>query len=83
MLLPPSVELRNQAGRMRELGCTYGQGYFFAQPTPGDAVAAGAFDGLSSGRASDETDPIATLVPPALVAPVRATGRRVRPVAVG
>jgi EAL domain-containing protein (putative c-di-GMP-specific phosphodiesterase class I) len=40
------IETADQASRMRDLGCAYGQGYHFAQPTPGADVAAGAFDGL-------------------------------------
>jgi EAL domain-containing protein (putative c-di-GMP-specific phosphodiesterase class I) len=40
------IETVDQAERMRSLGCAYGQGYYFAQPTPGADVAAGAFDAL-------------------------------------
>jgi diguanylate cyclase (GGDEF)-like protein len=40
------IETEDQALRMRDLGCTYGQGYHFAQPTPGSEIAAGAFDAL-------------------------------------
>ena len=40
------IETAEQASRMRALGCAYGQGFHFAQPTPGDHVAAGAFDAL-------------------------------------
>ena len=34
------IETAEQAARMRDLGCTYGQGYWFAKPLPGAAVAA-------------------------------------------
>ncbi|HEV8696244.1 MAG TPA: EAL domain-containing protein [Candidatus Limnocylindrales bacterium] len=44
------IETEDQAQRMRGLGCAYGQGYHFAQPTPGAEVAAGAFDALMDGR---------------------------------
>jgi EAL domain-containing protein (putative c-di-GMP-specific phosphodiesterase class I) len=37
------IETPEQAERMRALGCTLGQGYHFARPLPGAAVAAGAF----------------------------------------
>jgi diguanylate cyclase (GGDEF)-like protein len=40
------IETEDQAHRMRDLGCAYGQGYYFAQPTPGTEVAGGAFDAL-------------------------------------
>jgi EAL domain-containing protein (putative c-di-GMP-specific phosphodiesterase class I) len=40
------IETADQATRMRDLGCAYGQGYHFAQPTLGADVAAGAFDSL-------------------------------------
>ena len=40
------IETAEQAARMRALGCTYGQGYYFAQPIPGAEVEAGAFDTL-------------------------------------
>jgi diguanylate cyclase (GGDEF)-like protein len=33
------IEDADQAVRMRALGCTYGQGYFFARPMAGDAIA--------------------------------------------
>jgi diguanylate cyclase (GGDEF)-like protein len=41
------IETAAQAARMRDLGCAYGQGYFFAKPTPGAEVAAGAFAGMA------------------------------------
>jgi diguanylate cyclase (GGDEF)-like protein len=44
------IETAEQAMRMRDLGCAYGQGYHFAQPTPGADVANGAFDGLTGGH---------------------------------
>jgi EAL domain-containing protein (putative c-di-GMP-specific phosphodiesterase class I) len=40
------IETAEQAARMRDLGCAFGQGYFFAKPTSGPAVAAGAFGAL-------------------------------------
>ena len=50
------IETEDQAQRMRGLGCAYGQGYHFAQPTPGTEVANGAFDALlPEGRAAAET----------------------------
>jgi diguanylate cyclase (GGDEF)-like protein len=33
------IEDAEQAARMRQLGCTYGQGYYFARPMAGDAIA--------------------------------------------
>ena len=33
------IEDADQATRMRDLGCTYGQGYFFARPMAGDSIA--------------------------------------------
>jgi EAL domain-containing protein (putative c-di-GMP-specific phosphodiesterase class I) len=44
------IETEDQAKRMRDLGCAYGQGYHFAQPTPGEEVANGAFDALTGGH---------------------------------
>jgi diguanylate cyclase (GGDEF)-like protein len=35
------IETAEQADRMRQLGCTFGQGYFFAQPVPGPELVAG------------------------------------------
>jgi predicted signal transduction protein with EAL and GGDEF domain len=35
------IETRAQAERMRALGCTYGQGYYFAKPVSADEVEAG------------------------------------------
>jgi len=48
------IETEDQAQRMRNLGCAYGQGYHFARPTPGAEVAAGAFDGLMDVRRRTE-----------------------------
>ena len=33
------IEDAEQAERMRALGCTYGQGYFFSRPVSGENVA--------------------------------------------
>ena len=35
------IETREQAERMRTLGCTYGQGYYFAKPIAGEEIEAG------------------------------------------
>jgi EAL domain-containing protein (putative c-di-GMP-specific phosphodiesterase class I) len=48
------IETEDQAQRMRNLGCAYGQGYYFARPTPGPEIAAGAFDGLMDVRRRTE-----------------------------
>jgi len=40
------IETAEQAERMRALGCAYGQGFYFAEPSPCELVAVGAFDGL-------------------------------------
>ncbi len=37
------IETPEQAARMNELGCAYGQGYFFAKPLAADQVAGGTF----------------------------------------
>jgi predicted signal transduction protein with EAL and GGDEF domain len=37
------IETAEQAARMRDLGCAYGQGYFFAKPVAADLVAGGIF----------------------------------------
>jgi diguanylate cyclase (GGDEF)-like protein len=42
------IESREHAERMRALGCTYGQGYFFAQPIAEADIAAGV-EGLATG----------------------------------
>jgi diguanylate cyclase (GGDEF)-like protein len=49
------IETEDQAERMRDLGCAYGQGYHFAQPTAGEDVANGAFDALAGGHRADST----------------------------
>ncbi|MGH2445323.1 MAG: putative bifunctional diguanylate cyclase/phosphodiesterase [Candidatus Limnocylindria bacterium] len=43
------IETKQQAERMRTLGCTYGQGYFFARPITATAIEAG-IEGLASNR---------------------------------
>ena len=65
------IETAEQASRMRALGCTFGQGFHFAQPTPGDRVAAGAFDaliGVAAGAAAASPP-----IPEALESPSIAT----------
>jgi diguanylate cyclase (GGDEF)-like protein len=37
------IETAEQAARMRDLGCSYGQGYFFAKPVPADRIGAEGF----------------------------------------
>jgi diguanylate cyclase (GGDEF)-like protein len=61
------IETAEQADRMRALGCVYGQGFFFAQPTPGSTVAAGAFDALAPGMGVTPAAPVATTREPAPV----------------
>jgi EAL domain-containing protein (putative c-di-GMP-specific phosphodiesterase class I) len=46
------IETAEQAERMRLLGCAYGQGFYFAEPSACERVAVGAFDGLRR-RADD------------------------------
>ena len=58
------IETAEQADRMRALGCTYGQGFHFAQPIPGSEVAAGAFAALMS---ADRPAPDVVEAPPAPV----------------
>jgi len=41
------IETKPQAERMRSLGCTYGQGYFFAKPVTAAEIGAG-IEGLAS-----------------------------------
>jgi diguanylate cyclase (GGDEF)-like protein len=41
------IETKQQAERMRSLGCTYGQGYYFAKPITAPEIEAG-IDGLAS-----------------------------------
>jgi diguanylate cyclase (GGDEF)-like protein len=37
------IETAEQAARMRDLGCSYGQGYFFAKPVAADRIGAEGF----------------------------------------
>jgi EAL domain-containing protein (putative c-di-GMP-specific phosphodiesterase class I) len=43
------IETKEHADRMRALGCTYGQGYFFAKPISATEIDAGV-EGLADGR---------------------------------
>jgi EAL domain-containing protein (putative c-di-GMP-specific phosphodiesterase class I) len=45
-IVAEGIETAQQAERMRVLGCAYGQGFYFAQPSPGEQVAVGVFDRL-------------------------------------
>ncbi len=63
------IEDADQADRMRTLGCTYGQGYFFARPVAGSLIAPLIADGASS-------EPTALRPGPA---PIRRAGRDARP----
>ena len=40
MTVAEGIENAEQAARMLRLGCTFGQGYFFAHPQPGNEIAA-------------------------------------------
>jgi diguanylate cyclase len=64
------IETRAQAERMRSLGCRFGQGYYFAQPT-GEADLAAGIAGLVAGAGGSE------VVAPAVEAAPR-PGRRPR-----
>jgi EAL domain-containing protein (putative c-di-GMP-specific phosphodiesterase class I) len=37
------IETAEQAARMRDLGCSHGQGYFFAKPLAADLILGGIF----------------------------------------
>jgi diguanylate cyclase (GGDEF)-like protein len=47
------IEDAEQAARMQALGCTYGQGYFFARPMAGDSIADGDPVGDRFGELAD------------------------------
>ena len=57
------IETAEQAARMRELGCSYGQGYFFAKPVDAAQIGDGAFTvadiqaTAAATEASPERDP--------------------------
>jgi diguanylate cyclase (GGDEF)-like protein len=57
------IETAEQAERMRALGCTYGQGYHFAQPIAGSEVAAGAFAALAGGSVAPPAEQRAAASP--------------------
>jgi EAL domain-containing protein (putative c-di-GMP-specific phosphodiesterase class I) len=42
------IETADQANRMRSLGCTYGQGYFFARPQTDAEIEVGVLDGFDT-----------------------------------
>ena len=51
------IETAEQAARMRDLGCSYGQGYFFAKPVAAERVGTEAFsvgDLLPAGVPADD-----------------------------
>ena len=50
------IETAEQAARMRDLGCSYGQGYFFAKPLAAADVAGGTFPVAIVPSADDRTD---------------------------
>ncbi len=58
------IEDADQAARMRDLGCTYGQGYYFARPMPADAIAPELTRGETSpaARPLRRTRPVSTNV---------------------
>ena len=72
------IETQEQAERMRSLGCTYGQGYFFAKPISATEIEAGVegwrptIDGSPRARSAAPTPPrdvpAATVNKPALPA---------------
>jgi predicted signal transduction protein with EAL and GGDEF domain len=65
------IETAEQAARMLEFGCAYGQGYHFAQPIPGSELEGGAFD-VTGKRPADAAD-----VPPTIFrAPLGGFARR-------
>jgi diguanylate cyclase (GGDEF)-like protein len=63
------IETAAQAARMRELGCTYGQGYYFARPLDAGSISpapvpAPAASRRRDGRRQRELAPIAVLSQP-------------------
>ncbi len=50
------IETAEQAARMHELGCAYGQGYFFARPLASDEVAGGILPVAEVASAEAPTD---------------------------
>jgi diguanylate cyclase (GGDEF)-like protein len=69
------IETADQAARMLELGCAYGQGYHFARPIDGGDVAAGAFGALAGSPGEDGP---ATQAPAPYRAPDGGLARRSR-----
>ena len=75
------IETAEQADRMRALGCTYGQGYFFAEPGEPAEIRAAA-DRLRSGRPEApvlDRVPRVTAEPPTPAARPASVGRRRTP----
>jgi diguanylate cyclase (GGDEF)-like protein len=68
------IEEAEQAARMRELGCTFGQGYFFGRPMAGEIAVGRSADA----RLLDEAEADAAREAAAIVGPSPIRRRRVR-----
>jgi diguanylate cyclase (GGDEF)-like protein len=78
------IETAEQAARMRALGCTYGQGYYFAHPVADSEIA--RLDIHPAGDASPRSGHAPKTAPEAAVVPIadgRRPARKRRPSAVG
>jgi diguanylate cyclase (GGDEF)-like protein len=76
MTVAEGIEDAQQAERMRALGCTFGQGYFFARPMPGTAVAA-TMPGRAAEAAADAVESVdrpRPVAPPRIAGPVAELG---------
>jgi EAL domain-containing protein (putative c-di-GMP-specific phosphodiesterase class I) len=71
------IETADQVDRMRSLGCAYGQGFYFARPTPGTEVATGAFRSLAD---AGQPEPAATADHPGAPVADAEPGPKPRPV---